>query len=229
MILFLAIRLSLASCRALSLRRIRPAGTASGLLLAVTFGCGPTVEVVDSSVTGGTQAGSGVPSTSGATGGAAGPESCGQWVFSDDQCNACLYASCCAELAACGPGTPCGDLLACNSLCPFDDLPCWNECHLEFGQGEDPGWSASKCLADHCDDACAHVPVDGICDSGLWTGSAMCNDCLSNHCCDEFTAAISPPDVDCLFQDPPCSPKAEAAVACATAACGALCPIFGAQ
>jgi hypothetical protein len=162
------------------------AASALAAALAACGGKGGNTGGASSSSSSHTGTGTGGSASTG-TGGSPG---CGATVFSDrPQCQACVQASCCNQLAACTTGTPCAALLDCltSKMCASGDTTCITGCEDANSAGVSDAQALEACYNTNCSTLMV-CQTGAICQSGLMVPNVPCGMCLGGACCTEWTA-----------------------------------------
>jgi hypothetical protein len=173
------------------LSRLRTTGTVA---IALIVGCNlalglddfSKVERDDDGAGGTTAASTGGAGGSGGTGGAGGaPVEC-----TDSVCFECDLEFCCAERAACAPGTDCAELPGCMALC--DDEACVQNCLIQYPNGHQDACLFQRCLETNCNAVCSgpQYPICSVSES--WEGGYGI--CLAINCCNEYVECYANPD-----------------------------------
>jgi hypothetical protein len=157
------------------------------------------------------------------------PLPCGGTVVSQDPtCQSCLEDTCCAELAACAPGTSCDKLVGCAIECPPGDPACQQGCISQYEGGLGNLQALLACSQGSCgiDQFLCLTPVCGFEDAQAI--GAFCGECVSQSCCAELSACLDDPAcLDCLTSPDPsmCAGDAvyEATASCILDTCGLFC------
>lgn len=149
-------------------------------------------------------------------------------VSPDPSCQSCVESTCCAELAACAPGSLCDKLWKCAFSCKPHDDACQSACFNTYGGGLSALQALSTCSQQGTCGADQLVCIAPVCDSGAEAVGTLCAECISQGCCAETKACIDDPFCfDCLFDPemPQCGGNAafNAIMGCLDGWCGPFC------
>jgi hypothetical protein len=115
--------------------------------------------------------------------------SCGDLPIPNTQeCQACTSASCCAQVAKCGPGTECGDYAPCLLGCGYDESACFQQCLDSYPNGLPDLEALYTCIDGACEDACGAVACGEV-----TFYNTSCATCFDTNCCGVYDDCLGDP------------------------------------
>ncbi|HEY4118916.1 MAG TPA: hypothetical protein VGM56_13715 [Byssovorax sp.] len=143
----------------------------------------------------------------------------------DTACDLCLDNHCCQQTLNCtNPSDACEQYDACLQGGETEQ-----QCEQAVPNGLQESNAFGMCAQSSCDQACANV-FSQICMSGITTGLAACDTCLSSACCAAWTAVGTEgqqgiDDLNACATDSTCNGDmhAQQAMACETGTCASSC------